>query len=187
MRLVLVFCISVIFVTTSNCQDKSARFKNFVTKFTKVELPIDVSNVTGELFSNDLMQSIQKSDWSAFLNTDGGDWKYLDGYDYKTAFSFSFDNLIVLAYHRAYYPDNILDERSEYVINIYDQGELLSTLPVQGIYGDDETFFCFINEDLEITITRETFSLNSSNESEMKSIVEKYRINLDTGKISRVQ
>lgn len=184
MRFISSFWVFTFFIGTASCQNSSEALSSFSSQFEQVQLPINVSKTIGDLHSNDKIKSIEKQDWQMFLSGQGGEWSFSDDYSYKTSFMFSSRGLLGLVYQRAYYPESILEEKSEHVLNVYVEGELKSSMPIQGYIGDNESFFCQINENLELIITREVYKLNSSGESEMKSRIERYKLNEETGEIS---
>ncbi len=175
-------------INNSSCQNNSTDFDLFISKFKEVSLPINVSNTIGEVHFNEDNEPIDESEYRRFLKDKKNDnWPFSKGYSYKSSFAFKSNNILGLVYHRAFYPENILEEKSEYVLNVYLNGSLKSSMSIQGSYGDDESFFCQITNNLILVISRESFQMNEeTGESSMKTSTEKYQLHADTGEIERL-
>ena len=181
------FCLLFIF-TFASCQelDHEKIFVNFISKFNTPSFPIVCPGGCSDRASND-PNNITKEEFEKFLLANDDIWIYDYDFYYNTGCRFKIESSFIgLIYFRAYLPENIMEEKAESVLCIFNKkGQLISSLPIQGGIGDDLTFRGEINEKYEITIWYTEYSLDKDGESIIKKRTEHYKI-LPLGKIEKM-
>ncbi|MCF8381866.1 MAG: hypothetical protein K9H49_20025 [Bacteroidales bacterium] len=141
-----------------NCQSDKSMFDNLLSNTFKCDLPINISNIVGETHKNGASKKLTE-DECVLLNVFDEGWQKTKFYSYKVLCYFERKpNLICLVYSRAYYPKEFIDEKNEIILSILNNdGKLISSLPVQGSYGDNEVFFGNIDEKFNISVNSEKY------------------------------
>lgn len=171
---------------TGSYQTKNTRFLDFVKGLQDFKVPLTFSRMIEEVEFNDKEKRLQLEEWK-YLKTDNKLWPFQRDYYYESYGKIPLKNgLIGIIYKRSYLPSDITKEKGEFVLAIFTkEGKSISSLPIQGAYGDDISFFGVINQNYEISINFEIYSLNkTTKKSEVKKRLEKYRIK-DSGEIEK--
>lgn len=164
-----------------NSQTKKV-FYNFSEGFEECDLPI---------LGEDLPKgrNISELEFNLFIGASDL-WVYGGDFFYNTSVRFMLENsLTVLLYVRSFYPENIGDEKMEFVLTIFDHdGTKISSLPLHGIYGDESTFYGVIDKDYQIKINSQKYTIdNKSGESITVTKEYSYQICKDSGKIIELE
>ncbi|MCK4662993.1 MAG: hypothetical protein KAT68_09025 [Bacteroidales bacterium] len=154
MKNILILLICLI---ACNAQTVNQKTKSILTKTAEYNLPINISDMIGEIHMNEKSYNLTETE-CINLKAFNEDWLNNKSYSYRSFCYFKLNNdLLGIIYNRSYYPIDILDEKSEYILSIINKNdELISSILVQGSYGDEQVFFGTINKNYEITIFNET-------------------------------
>lgn len=166
----------------TSCSQSNEFFQNFKSKFMDCELPIK-----GEDLSKG--DNISKEEFDSFT-LESELWKYEDDYYYNSSVKFPLDNNIHgYIYIRSYYPDSIENEKMEIVLVTFDKdGNIISSLPIHGIHGDESVFYGSIDKNYYINIDFQKFSIdNNTGESVILKDKLKYQIMKNSGKIKIIE
>lgn len=177
-KVILINGILVLLISFTCCSQTNDSFNEFRNKFNDCELPLDGEDLAdGQIISSEEFDLFSLG--SEF-------WLYEGDYYYNSSVKFKLDNEIyALIYIRSYYPDNIENEKKEAVLATFDNnGEIVSSLPIHGIHGDNLTFYGNIDAQYFVTINFQKFEIdNKTGESIVIKNETKYKIIKETGKI----
>ena len=151
----------LIIFTGMNLTSCAQNEPNILERTIEYTVPIDISEMIGKVHFDGKSVVLSEEECN-MLNAFNENWLNESSYSYKSYCYFRLnENLIGIIYNRSFYPTEINNEKSEYILVIIDRDEkFISSIPVQGSYGDDEAFFGQINENFEIMITGEIFKEN---------------------------
>ncbi len=198
MKKILLFCL--FYSTIASCQNTNKEFNIILNKFIKCDLPLEFSKIEMEkqnpltLTQSDFIDlhcfdSIRVHDTNYdYYSYVPNKWLYDNDYSYRTFCKFIVNNHILgLIFERSYYPDNIFNETTEYVLVTFTfNGKFISIIPIGGYYGDDVSFSSSISKDYLIEINIKNYSKDKNTK---QTIIEKenrkYKIT-NKGKIERL-
>jgi hypothetical protein len=131
-------------LTSVNCngQADNNAFNGFLKNFEVASLPLNAIEFIVEKEGNLASKYIVEKDFEMYLRgREDGFWKFEDKFEFRYGGKLKVDELWFVFYSRTFFSADINKQISEIVLVSFSQrGELLSTLPIAGGYGDSITF-----------------------------------------------
>lgn len=169
-----------------SCQTNNTGFSNLVKDLHEFNAPISSTKMAKEVAFEEISKKLSAEDWK-YLKLDSKTWPFQKYYSYEGLGKLKLNTSVVgVIYKRSYFPNDISKEKSEIVLATFKDGKLVSSLPIQGFYGDDITFSSTINQSFEITINHEILKYNKTAKgSDSVKRTEKYAIKR-SGEIEKI-
>lgn len=149
----LLFCVS--FSTFScNGQTNSDAFNVFLANFEDTKLPLNAIEFIVNREANLNTKKILDVDFNKYLREKGDTfWKFKEYFEYRYGGKLKVNDRWVVFYSRHFDPDNVFMQKGEFVLVSFSlEGELISTLPIAGGYGDSLIFSSIISDFRDIKI-----------------------------------
>lgn len=186
MRRILMFTAVILGALTTSCAGQKSFYEDFVEKFPIKELPLSIPHDCSDRSAND-PSNLTETEVTEILKLDADVWKNTNDYYYNTGCRFVISNdLEAILYFRSYLPFDFSKQKSECVIAVFHNEQMIDTLPIQGSIGDELTFKSSITKKLGITISYEKLTLDESGRTNLINSIESYSIN-DRGEINKIE
>ncbi len=173
---ILVFCIQLCNCCNSQNNDN---FDLFLNKFTLTNYPIGPVDVFHS-YTQEWKHYISETEFNTYLRTSSDSIWHFDK-DHQFVFGGKFNassDIVGLFYRRVYFADDVDNQISEVILCTFNyNGEMLSSMPVAGGYGDSITFSSIIHGTKNIEVNYKKF-----NAEEVEKSVKYFEIR-ETGEI----
>lgn len=159
-----IFFASCFILTFINCswQSNSKNFDLFLSNFINLKFPVNPSELlaAGEEKANFRKIKISKKNYNEFFREKGDSfWLFKEFFEYSYIGKKKFANYWILIYYRGFLPDDVNLQKSEFILSTFSlDGNMISSLPVAGGYGDTLTFSSKLNSPKEIIINYTRYS-----------------------------
>jgi hypothetical protein len=135
---------------------QSHSFSLFLNEFISSEYPIVPIDVFLSLELEMNTKHISETDFNKYLKKlEDTTWIFAENYDYTFGGKFNVNSEIIgVFYRRDYMPDDINKQIGEVILCTFNQkGNLISSVPIAGGYGDTITFSSIIynSKDIEVS------------------------------------
>lgn len=152
-RSLLTICYILTFVNCSG-QSNSKSFDLFVSNFTDFKFPVNPTEFIVDREARLQSKSILKQNFDEHLRAPNETfWEFKNFFEYRYGGKHKLTNYLILFYSRNFVPDDINLQRSEIVLSIFTlEGNMISSIPVAGGYGDTLTFSSIINNANDIVV-----------------------------------
>lgn len=146
------FCI-LAFVNCSS-QVNNNKFDSFLSKFTDFSFPVNPTKFIVDREAKLQTITILKRDYDEFLRVKNDTfWEFKNFFEYSYGGKHKLSNYWLVFYSRHYIPDDVNLQKGEFVLATFSfDGNMISSVPVAGGYGDTLTFLSLINSTKDIVI-----------------------------------
>ncbi len=153
-----------------NCrgQVNNKNFDSFLSKFTDFNFPVNPTEFIVNREARLQTIAISKKDYDEFLRV-GNDtvWLFKNFFEYSYGGKHKLSNYWLVFYSRHFIPDDVNLQKGEFVLATFSfDGNMISSVPVAGGYGDTLTFSSLINGTKDIVVN---YTLYQSNKEDKYS------------------
>ena len=138
-------------------QSNNDAFSAFLENFENTQLPLNAIEFIANREANFNTKEILEIDFNKYLREkEDTYWKFEEFFEYRYGGKLKVDNIWVVFYSRHFVPDDVFVQKGEFILTTFSlSGELISSLPIAGGYGDSLTFSSVISDfkDIEINFT----------------------------------
>ena len=156
-------------------QGKDRTIELFFSNFLNFEFPVDPVNFILEREGNLQSRFISKKEYDKYLREKNDKfWVFNDYYGYNYGGKKKINNYRLIFYSRHFMPEDINLQKGEFMlVTLTENGEMISSIPVAGGYGDTLTFTSELKNLNHIVVNYIQYSQNGEKKYSKYFFIEK--------------